>query len=191
MNEENENTDQGYFNQMTASTLEHVTQSDTPPELLVLINKLQNNYSFFKEMGDKEVIYFLKLCEQKIFNTGDEIFTEGDAVSNFYLVVSGEVSISLDQKEIARLKQGSVFGEMAMLDGSLHTASSTAAESSLLFSITPEILSSQMPNFATKVTMSIARQLSDKLREANSTIKNLQRQLEKEAAVNKSPEESA
>ncbi len=179
----NENPSQGHLSQVAPAIREHAFEKVIPPELLALINKLQNNYPFFSDMEDKEVGQFLKLCHRENFKKGDEIFREGDSGNNFYLVVSGEVSISVGQKEVARLKQGAVFGEMAMLDDALRTASATATEPSLLFSITRDILSSKMPRFANKVTLSIARQLSDKLREANGTIKNLQKQLEKAAAV--------
>ncbi len=164
------------------------TENDISPELFGLINKLQKNYPFFSDMEDREVVHLLKLCSQQSFNKGDEIFKEGDSATIFFLVVSGEVGISIGQKEVARLKQGSVVGEMAMIEDALHTASATATEPSLLFSITRDILSTKMPEFANKATLSIARQLSHKLHEANRTIHNLQEQLETAEDVIRSAE---
>ncbi len=175
-----------YPAQNTFSPQEHVFEKVIPPGLLALINKLQANYPFFSDMEEKEVGQFLKLCHRENFKAGNEIFKEGDSGNNFYLVVSGEVGIQVGGKEIARMGQGAVFGEMAMLDDAKRTASAIATQPSLLFSITRDILSSRMPKFANKVTMSIARQLSDKLREANSTIKSLQKKLDLSNAIIKS-----
>lgn len=174
---------QAYSMKEVSSSQEHKFERVIPPELLALINKLQTNYSFFSDMEEKEVGQFLKLCHRKNFKAGDEIFDEGDSGDDFYLVVSGEIAIRVGGKEVARMGQGAVFGEMAMLDNAKRTASAVATQPSLLFSITRNILSSRMPKFANKVTISIARQLSDKLRDANGTIKTLQKQLEKAATI--------
>ena len=160
-----------------------------PPKLLALINKLQDNYEFFWGMEDKEVGLFLKICHQEKLAKGDEVFREGDSGNDFYLIVSGEISIRTGQKEVARMKQGQIFGEIAMLGDARRTASAIAVEPSLLFAASRDVLSSKMPKFANKVTESIARQLSDKLREANGTIKTLQIRLEQVVALmkNRSP----
>lgn len=176
-------SEKSYSTKGITAIREHAFEKAIPPELLALINKLQNNYPFFSDMEEKEVGQFLKLCHRENFKAGNEIFKEGDSGDNFYLVVSGEVGILVGGKEVARMGQGAVFGEMAMLDNAKRTASAIATQPSLLFSITRNILNSRMPKFANKVTMSIARQLSDKLREANGTIRTLQKQLEKAAAI--------
>jgi CRP-like cAMP-binding protein len=149
-----------------------------PPDLLFLIKKLQKNYPFFSEMEDKEVGQFLKLYQRKTFPEGAKIFREDEHGDDFFLIVSGEVTIQAGGKEIARIRQGSIFGEMALLENEKRTASAFAATPSLLFSVSREFLHSKMPVFANKVILNIARQLSEKLREANGTIRELQKQLE-------------
>ena len=141
-------------------------------------------------MEENEVEQFLKLCTREYFKAGDEIFKEGDSGDDFYLVISGEIAIQVGGKEVARMRQGKLFGEMAMIDNAKRTASAAATQPSFLVSITRDILSSRMPKFANKVTMSIARQLSDKLREANGMIQTLQKDLELAAAPIKSREEN-
>lgn len=187
----NLNPSPGFLSGSAPFVREHVFKKAIPPELLALINKLQNNYPFFSDMEDREVGQFLKLCHRENFKKGDIIFREGDSGDDFYLVVSGEVSISVGKKEVALLKQGAVFGEMAMLDDSFRTATATSTQPSLLFSITRDILGSKLPKFAHKVTLSIARQLSEKLREANGTIKDLQRKLDHAVNTNNSRGENA
>jgi CRP-like cAMP-binding protein len=148
-----------------------------PKPLLNLIEKLQRNYPFFSEMENIEVGQFLKLCKRETFETGKMVFNEGKNGNEFYLVVSGAIIITVGDKEVARMTPRVVFGEMALLGNSRRTASTTAADNSLLFSISREVLHSKMPTFANKVMEGIAQQLAEKLREANETIKSLQRQV--------------
>ncbi len=152
-------------------------KKSVPKPLLNLIEKLQRNYPFFSEMENIEVGQFLKLCKRETFETGKKVFKEGDHGNEFYLVVSGAIIITVGDKEVARMTPGVVFGEMALLGNSRRTASALAADNSLLFSISREVLHSKMPTFANKVMEGIARQLAEKLREANETIKRLQRQV--------------
>lgn len=152
-------------------------EKSVPKALLNLIQKLQRNYPFFSEMEEMEIGQFLKLCQRETFQSGVRIFKEGEYGNEFYLVISGEVIIRVGDKEVARMRPGMVFGEMALLDDAKRTASAMASEASLLFSISRTILHSKMPTFANKVMSSIARQLSEKLRDANETIRKMQKQL--------------
>jgi len=88
-----------------ADLSQHESENEIPLELRILIGKLQNNYPFFSDMENEEVVHFLKLCSQQSFNEGDEIFKERDSASHFFLVVSGEIGITVGQKEIARMRQ--------------------------------------------------------------------------------------
>ena len=46
---------------------------------------------------------------------GSDFFQQGYAAQAVHLVLDGEVAVSVDGAEVARLGPGSVFGEMAML----------------------------------------------------------------------------
>ncbi len=76
---------------------------------------------------------FLKLCKRENFNSGSRVFKEGEHGNEFYLVVSGEIIITVGDKEVARMRPGMVFGEMALLDDARRTASAMASEPSFLF----------------------------------------------------------
>lgn len=79
----------------------------------------------------------------KKFEQGEIIFKEGVIGNNAYVIKSGSVEISKNIKgkkvAIAALKQGEVFGEMALLeDGQERTATVTALEDSELIEISKE-----------------------------------------------------
>lgn len=65
------------------------------------------------------------------FRRGEVIFHIGDPGDALFIIVSGEVKISLpsetgDEAILATLRAGDVFGELALLDGAPRSASATA-----------------------------------------------------------------
>lgn len=65
------------------------------------------------------------------FRRGEVIFHAGDPGDALFIIVSGEVKISLpsesgDEAILVRLQQGDVFGELALLDGAPRSATATA-----------------------------------------------------------------
>jgi CRP-like cAMP-binding protein len=53
------------------------------------------------------------------FAPGEAIFKEGDKGDKMYVIRSGEVAIERGGKVIEMLAPGGIFGEMALIDGSL------------------------------------------------------------------------
>ncbi len=68
------------------------------------------------------------------FDIDTTIFHEGEVGRHLYIVRSGKVSIRRtvkgEQKELAVLTKGAIFGEMALLDGGPRVASAVAIEQS-------------------------------------------------------------
>ena len=56
---------------------------------------------------------------------GDVIFKHGEVPDKMYVVVSGEVEIHLGEAVIETVPQGETFGEMALIDGSPRSATSS------------------------------------------------------------------
>ena len=100
-----------------------------------LIGKLQENYHFFAGMKDWELAQFLKLCRRDTHEKEHRIFSKGEPGECFYLIVSGEIVIRLDDIELAHLGPGEIIGEMAMLDDIKWTATAVAGETSTFFTI--------------------------------------------------------
>lgn len=140
------------------------------PQLERLIRKLQKNYHFFEDMTEDEVSDFLRMCKQETYEDGEKIFSIGDSADHFYLLVSGEVAITIKESEVARLEPGEIFGEMALLENIPRTATAESNGHSVLFFIPVTALSKNLPKLAYKVLRSVAEQLSARLREANEHI---------------------
>jgi CRP-like cAMP-binding protein len=133
-----------------------------------VIKKLQKNYSFFAELEEREVHELLASCRGITCEKGRVLFKEGDIGDRFFLVLSGEIVISKSSRELARMTPGHIFGEVALLEHIPRTATAAAVEDTELFEIPADIVSLVMPGLALKISLHIARQMSEKLREANN-----------------------
>ncbi|MEO0797711.1 MAG: Crp/Fnr family transcriptional regulator [Pseudomonadota bacterium] len=105
------------------------------------------------------------------FKSGQTIFGRGDAGRDLYLVVKGRVKASVLTAEgrelaFAHIDAGSIFGEIAMLDGGVRTADATAltaVEVLTLSQSASDAIIRQSPEFAT----CIIRFLCARLRETD------------------------
>lgn len=93
---------------------------------------IENLYIF--EWFSKEVVaYFLLMSQSQYRKNGEIILNQGD-VSNgcAYYINSGSARVLIDGREIARLGQGSFFGEMALITDENRTATVELTEDSEL-----------------------------------------------------------
>ncbi len=82
-----------------------------------------------------------KILEQGLiaqFLKDEVVFYQGDIGNQVYLVLKGSIGIYQDSKEIARLGEGEIVGEMALLTKQPRSATAKALENSyvLIFSAT-------------------------------------------------------
>ena len=74
------------------------------------------------------------------FLEGSTVFSAGDEATEAYLIQDGEIVIKKDDKEIAVLGQGDIFGEMALIKNTAHSSNAVANEKTTLVVITKEVL---------------------------------------------------
>lgn len=76
------------------------------------------------------------------FRAGEEIFKEGDAATFAYIIQEGEIEIwtvvNGQRLVLNVLQQGSLFGELALVDNQPRSASATALTDSILMLVTTE-----------------------------------------------------
>jgi CRP-like cAMP-binding protein len=58
----------------------------------------------------------------RTFNAGETIAEEGEGGRTFFVIESGQVTVSVHGQEVAQLGPGNAFGEMALIDKSARTA---------------------------------------------------------------------
>lgn len=110
--------------------------------------------SFEKPDGSARYGFDERSDEQILVRAGEIIFEEGQAGDSLYVVLGGQVLISIGGRVIDRLDPGSIFGEMALIDESPRSASASAAVDSKLLQVNASRftqLIQDQPDFALEV----------------------------------------
>ena len=100
---------------------------------------------------------------------GEVVFREYDMGSEMYVILEGEVELSIGSKVVETLGPGEPFGEMALIDQSPRTASATAKTACKL-AVIPEkrflFMVQTTPHFA----LQIMKVMADRLRRMNERL---------------------
>ncbi|KAL0487435.1 cAMP-dependent protein kinase type I regulatory subunit [Acrasis kona] len=73
------------------------------------------NVEILKTIDDYERLTIADALQAENWTDGSAIVTQGDAGHSFYIIVEGEVFVKKDGVEVAVLKSGDYFGEMALM----------------------------------------------------------------------------
>jgi CRP-like cAMP-binding protein len=112
------------------------------------------------------------LLHERHYLKGEVIFDQGEEGQALYIVVEGRVLIchqgQPEAGKIAELEAGTVFGELALLDGAPRAAQARAADDCLLASLSRDDFDSLLQTHAvisSKIALQLARQLGAQLRD--------------------------
>lgn len=94
-------------------------------DLGLKLQMMIKNVEFFRELDDKGTRALVRLLYPELAVPGERIIAEGEKGDCMYFIASGEVEVILPQTTI-ELKQGDVFGEIALVTNELRTADVTA-----------------------------------------------------------------
>jgi CRP-like cAMP-binding protein len=105
-------------------------------------------------------------AEGRHFAAGERIFSEHEMGFEMYVVITGEVELSINGEVIETLGEMEPFGEMALIDQAPRTATATAKTDCDILPI-PEkrflFMVQQTPYFS----LQIMKVITDRLRKAN------------------------
>ena len=143
--------------------------------MLSILKKLD----IFSDIDAQALKELSLLFEEKIFNQGEIIFEEGSIGNSMMIVTSGEVRVSQTsdsemEEALIILKEGDVFGEMALIEGLPRSATIIAHTDVIIF----EISRSSFLGYIEKdckngilIVLKLARILSSRLRETDNKLK--------------------
>lgn len=145
--------------------------------------KLLENVIFLKktalfslmETGDLRAI--AAIAEEIAFKAEREIVKEEDVGDSMYIIKDGSVVIekAINEKEnvlLAELSKGDCFGEMALFDAELRSASVHAKEACVLLCIKSDDLNDLLLGYPT-IAIEFLKTFVKRLRKANETIEQL------------------
>jgi CRP-like cAMP-binding protein len=78
-------------------------------------------------MDRRQVEQITRLLKERRFTKGETVIVEGTGGAAFFIIDSGEVAVSSNGVERAKLGPGDHFGEIALIDGGPRSATVTAA----------------------------------------------------------------
>lgn len=87
----------------------------------------------FADLEKRELTQIASSFKAREYAAGDTLATEGEGGVGFFLIESGEATVSVRGREIARLKAGDSFGEVALIDDGARTATVTADTAMVCF----------------------------------------------------------
>ena len=81
----------------------------------------------FADLDQPQLQQVAELFKERRFPQGETVMKEGLGGATFFVIVSGEATVTAGGTELARLKAGDYFGEIALFDEGARTATVTAA----------------------------------------------------------------
>ena len=91
----------------------------------------------FKGLSDKELKTLANNFTERAFKAGQELTSEGQGAAGFFVIESGEAAVTVDGEVRRTLARGDYFGEVALIDGGLRTATITAISDGKSYGLTP------------------------------------------------------
>jgi pyruvate,water dikinase len=111
---------------VTTSTQE---KAAIDPTLVVAENdpsELVEEVPLFAGLSESEIAAIVALFKTRKFAAGDVVIREGSGGAAFYLIDSGEASVTIRGEEVTTLERGDHFGEIALIDEGVRAATVTA-----------------------------------------------------------------
>ncbi|MBE7382662.1 MAG: cyclic nucleotide-binding domain-containing protein [Leptolyngbya sp. SIO1E4] len=130
----------------------------------------------FKELRDDFLVRLASIMDELSFPSNHTIFTEGQEGRALYIVVSGRVSVHLRGQELAKLDQGTCFGEMSLFDAEPRSASVTTLELCDCLMLTQQQLYEAIDE-TPGIAVNIIRLLSRRIRELNNELNEKQQEV--------------
>ena len=116
----------------------------------------------FAGLEDRELERLADRFQERSFSEGASVVQEGDTGTSFFVLADGNANVSVGGEVKATLGPGDHFGEMAIVDEGVRSASVTAATDVRSYFLTPwefRPFIEEHPDVAWKLLQSLARRL--------------------------------
>ncbi len=155
---------------ISATVEARLARKETPMSRLLFLKRI----ALFHDLSLDDLLALDAVLRRNDYLTEETIFEEGTIGEDFFLINSGEVSVRAGQagalREVARLKEGDFFGEMALFDDEPRSATCVAATPCTLLVLDRShfySLIEQLPQLG----VAICRTLSQRLRRTQQDLR--------------------
>ncbi|NJC96207.1 MAG: hypothetical protein C3F07_05295 [Anaerolineales bacterium] len=151
-----------------------------------IVNFLKQSDIFY-QFTPTQLELVANICQEAIYQKDDLVFKENSSSKELYIIVQGEVDIAVDpslvgtmedgieNKVIATMRRGQSFGEVALVDEGLRSASACAAQNDTRLLIIPRdkliMLCDTYPQLGYRLMYNLAADLAMKMRNTDLRIR--------------------
>ena len=127
----------------------------------------------FEDLTPREIDAVQRLLHRRDYVAGESVFVQGEPGLGMYIISRGAVSIQSEPsgRELVELSDGDFFGEIALLNEVIRTATARAKTDCTLLSLfQPDLLGllERNPRLGVKVLLSLARLVGMRLVEVGA-----------------------
>ena len=145
-----------------------------------------NQADIFEELTNTQLELIASICAERHYQASDVIFEENTPGDEMYIIVSGEVEIQVDPAligaestigahTIATLRRGQSFGEVALVDEGLRSASARCSMQDTHLVVIPRdklmLLCDTYPQLGYKLMRNLAADLAMKIRHTDLSVR--------------------
>lgn len=131
-----------------------------PPDVL-------RRVPLFADLDKRELAQIARLFKERRFYAGQTVVQEGSGGAAFFLIDSGEATVTAGGRRRATLGPGDFFGELALIDEGVRTATITAETDLACYGLTFWDFRPLVQNNAA-IGWKLVQALARRLREAES-----------------------
>lgn len=150
------------------------------------ISTVLKQADIFYEFTTPQLELVASICEEKHYQTGDVVFEENSRGDELYVIANGEVEIQVNPaliggesaggpQTIATLRRGQSFGEVALVDEGLRSASARCAQHDTHLIVIPRDklmkLCDTYPQLGYRLMRNLAADLAMKIRNTDLQVR--------------------
>lgn len=137
----------------------------------------------FDELSHRDIAALQRILHRREYVAGESVFIQGEPGLGMYIIAKGAVSIQSEPsgRELVELRDGDFFGEIALLNEVIRTATARAKTDCLLLSLfQPDLMGllDRNPRLGVKILLALSRLAGIRLVEVSDELEALRREHE-------------